>query len=224
MSKPVEEVVYLEDLVAPTAKPVEDTDTTPSSQGSAKSTDNKSSGPGVAENEKGTSANGLKRQRTLVDMFSAEPSSSKKLKLEKSGGSAGRIKASSSFSTATSASSGSQALNSIPFSLSAYQEALSEQERQLLGLECESMGKSWLKLLKDEIRKPYFIKLKEFLWNQGVKGASDSPASLKIYPAPKNIYSWSNLTPLGRVKVVIIGQDPYHGPGQAHGPSQHVPI
>ena len=46
-----------------------------------------------------------------------------------------------------------------------------------------------LKLLKDEIRKPYFIKLKQFLWDQGVKGASDSPASLKIYPARKRIHS-----------------------------------
>ena len=36
-------------------------------------------------------------------------------------------------------------------------------------------------------------------------------------PAAKDIYSWSNYTPLGRVKVVIIGQDPYFGPKQAHG-------
>lgn len=43
-----------------------------------------------------------------------------------------------------------------------------------------------LKLLKDEIRKPYFIKLKQFLWTEGVKGANDSPASLKIYPARKH--------------------------------------
>lgn len=100
-------------------------------------------------------------------------------------------------------------------------------------------------MLKEEIRKPYFLKLKEFLWEQGVRGAEDSAKSLKVYPAretfpvfiplvlrvvnltyhivnrntAKNIYSWSNLTPLGRVKVVIIGQDPYHGPGQAHGTS-----
>ena len=89
-------------------------------------------------------------------------------------------------------------------------------------------------MLKDEIRKPYFIKLKEFLWEQGVKGLDEVPKTLKIYPARKwklhrsaisplttlaaaNIYAWSNLTPLGRVKVVIIGQDPYHGPNQAHG-------
>ena len=40
-----------------------------------------------------------------------------------------------------------------------------------------------LKVLKDEIRNPYFIKLKRFLWEQGVKGAEDSATSLKVYPA-----------------------------------------
>lgn len=56
-----------------------------------------------------------------------------------------------------------------------------------------------------------------------MKGAQDSAKNLKVYPAPQNIYSWSNLTPLGRVKVVIIGQDPYHGPRQAHGLCFSVP-
>ncbi|EIM90965.1 uracil-DNA glycosylase [Stereum hirsutum FP-91666 SS1] len=114
-------------------------------------------------------------------------------------------------------------LNSIPFSLSAYLESLTEDQRRLLQLECETLGKSWLKLLKDEIKKPYFIALKEWLWEQGLKGPNDTPMPLKIYPAPKDIYSWSNFTPLGRVKVVIIGQDPYHGARQAHGLSFSVP-
>jgi hypothetical protein len=38
-----------------------------------------------------------------------------------------------------------------------------------------------------------------------------------VEPVARNIYSWSNYTPLGKVRVVMIGQDPYHGPGQAHG-------
>jgi uracil-DNA glycosylase len=89
-------------------------------------------------------------------------------------------------------------------------------------------------LLKDEIKKPYFIALKRFLWDEGVRGADDSPKTLKVYPSRKsdicsskdivtelvisarNIYAWSN-TPLGRIKVVLVGQDPYHGRGQAHG-------
>ncbi|KAF9466529.1 uracil-DNA glycosylase [Collybia nuda] len=85
------------------------------------------------------------------------------------------------------------------------------------------MGKSWLKVLKDEIRKPYFISLKKFLWAEGVRGPDDTPKSVKVYPSPANIYAWSN-TPLGKVKVVILGQDPYHGRGQAHGLCFSVPI
>lgn len=40
-----------------------------------------------------------------------------------------------------------------------------------------------LKVLKDEIKKPYFLKLKQFLWDQGVRGAEDSAQNLKVYPA-----------------------------------------
>ncbi|KAF8742663.1 hypothetical protein AX14_002895 [Amanita brunnescens Koide BX004] len=106
-------------------------------------------------------------------------------------------------------------LNAIPFSLSAFQESLSEEEKQLLALECDTLGKSWLKVLKDEIRKPYFLDLKRFLWKEGVQWP-EIPKNLKVFPPPNNIYAWSN-TPLGKVKVVILGQDPYHGVNQAHG-------
>ncbi|KAI0767915.1 uracil-DNA glycosylase [Irpex lacteus] len=154
-------------------------------------------------------------------MFSGAGSqpSAKKVKVEKSSSSTVQT----SQRIAAAGTKGGQTLNSIPFSLSAYVEALSDTEKRLLALECDTMGKSWLKVLKDEITKPYFLKLKQFLWDQGVRGASDTPNNVKVYPAPQNIYSWSNLTPLGRVKVVIIGQDPYHGPKQAHGLSFSVP-
>ncbi|KAI9057215.1 uracil-DNA glycosylase [Trametes sanguinea] len=125
--------------------------------------------------------------------------------------------------TTTTGITSTPSLNSIPFSMSEFQNSLSGEEKELLALECQTMGKSWLKVLKDEIRKPYFLKLKRFLREQGVKGPEDSAPNLKVYPAPQNIYAWSNLTPLGRVKVVIIGQDPYHGPGQAHGLCFSVP-
>ncbi|EDR08433.1 uncharacterized protein LACBIDRAFT_249888 [Laccaria bicolor S238N-H82] len=116
-----------------------------------------------------------------------------------------------------SKSSGIQRLNSIPFSLSAFQESLSDNERKLLQLECEMMGKSWLKLLKDEIKKPYFINLKQFF------PSNKKPLSKSQLPSAKNIYKWSD-TPLGKIKVVIIGQDPYHGAGQAHGLCFSVPV
>ncbi|KAL1747122.1 uracil-DNA glycosylase-like protein [Schizophyllum fasciatum] len=134
-----------------------------------------------------------------------------------------KVKLTATASSSSVISSGSPAkasslppLNSIPFSVSAFVDSLTDEQKQLLRLEIECMNKVWLKVLKDEIKKPYFIALKRFLWAEGVHGPDDTPTPLKVYPAPCDIYAWSN-TPLGRVKAVILGQDPYHGAGQAHG-------
>ncbi|KAJ6570201.1 uracil-DNA glycosylase-like protein [Mycena vulgaris] len=155
-----------------------------------------------------------KRQRTLFDMQFA-PDAQKRQKLDTPAVAA-------RFTATKRATLGMQKLNTIPFSLSAFIAALPDDEhRALLALECDVMGKSWLKLLADELARPYFLALKRFLYAEGVRGAHD-PAPPRIYPAPKNIYAWSD-TPLGRVKVVILGQDPYPGAGQAHGLSFSVP-
>lgn len=69
---------------------------------------------------------------------------------------------------------------------------------------------SWLEVLQDEFSKPYMQDLKEFL-------VSEAKSGKVIYPEGQNIFSALNLTPFEHVKVVILGQDPYHGPGQAHG-------
>lgn len=69
---------------------------------------------------------------------------------------------------------------------------------------------SWKHALKDEFEKDYFIKLTEFVRGEYLSGKT-------IYPEPKNIFNAFNLCPLDKVRVVIIGQDPYHEPGQAHG-------
>ena len=61
-----------------------------------------------------------------------------------------------------------------------------------------------------EFDKDYFIKLTDFVRGEYLSGKT-------IYPEPKNIFNAFNLCPLNDVKVVIIGQDPYHEPGQAHG-------
>ncbi|KAF8824886.1 hypothetical protein HHX47_DHR7000181 [Lentinula edodes] len=158
-------------------------------------------------------ATAVKRQRTLVDMFSTSNSQPNSKRLKTSVSSSVE---SSSPSRSSASVFGIQKLNSIPFSLKAFQDSLNEEQARLLRLECAVMGKSWLKVLKDEIKQPYFIALKRFLWDQGVREPQYSPQPLKVYPSPKDIYSWSE-TPLGKVKVVIIGQDPYPGPNQAHG-------
>lgn len=69
---------------------------------------------------------------------------------------------------------------------------------------------SWMDHLGEEFRKDYMLKLKSFLQDQ-----LDSKKA--IYPRGSEIFSAFHLTPFNKVKAVIIGQDPYHGPGQAHG-------
>lgn len=72
------------------------------------------------------------------------------------------------------------------------------------------MEESWKMALSDEFDKDYFIKLTDFVRSEYMSGKT-------VYPAPINIFNAFNLCPLDQVKVVIIGQDPYHEPGQAHG-------
>jgi uracil-DNA glycosylase len=74
---------------------------------------------------------------------------------------------------------------------------------------------SWKIMLKDEFEKPYFYELSQFI-------KSEILAGQVVYPHPKNIFSAMDNTPSGSVKVVILGQDPYHGPEQAHGLSFSV--
>ncbi len=68
----------------------------------------------------------------------------------------------------------------------------------------------WLTHLQSEFEKQYMLDLKSFLQEELAKGKT-------IYPHGSEIFTAFNLTPLNKVKVVIFGQDPYHGPEQAHG-------
>lgn len=74
---------------------------------------------------------------------------------------------------------------------------------------------SWRNVLKDEFNAPYFGELTEFLREEKKKQT--------VYPAGERIFAAFDHTPFNRVKVVILGQDPYHGPGQAHGLCFSVP-
>lgn len=68
----------------------------------------------------------------------------------------------------------------------------------------------WLNTLDSEFEQPYFSQIKQFL-------LSEKQAGKTIYPAGSLIFNAFNLTPIEKVKVVILGQDPYHNEGQAHG-------
>lgn len=74
---------------------------------------------------------------------------------------------------------------------------------------------SWLKVVGEEFEKPYLKNLKAFLLEEKQKGFT-------IYPKGGDIFNAFNHTPFDQVKVVILGQDPYHGTNQAHGLSFSV--
>lgn len=69
---------------------------------------------------------------------------------------------------------------------------------------------SWKEALLDEFNKPYMRKLREFL-------VAEKKSQKRVYPIGKEIFNALDLTPVDKVRVVIIGQDPYHGLDQAHG-------
>ncbi len=68
---------------------------------------------------------------------------------------------------------------------------------------------SWKIILQDEFEKDYFLKLTDFV--------RDEYKTRKIFPPAKLIFNAFDQCPFDRLKVVVLGQDPYHGPGQAHG-------
>ncbi len=73
----------------------------------------------------------------------------------------------------------------------------------------------WKELLAEQFNAPYFSELKRFLVEEKSK--------FRVYPPGRFIFNAFNLTPADKVKVVILGQDPYHGAGQAHGLCFSVP-
>lgn len=72
------------------------------------------------------------------------------------------------------------------------------------------MEEGWKAALQEEFKKPYFPQIKQLIMAEKAKGKV-------IYPPGPLIFNAFNLTPYQQLKVVILGQDPYHGPNQAHG-------
>lgn len=77
------------------------------------------------------------------------------------------------------------------------------------------INESWKKKLEEEFQKPYFQSIKSYL-------VQEKKNEVLVYPQGKDIFNAYNTTPFDQVKVVILGQDPYHGVGQAHGLSFSV--
>ena len=77
-------------------------------------------------------------------------------------------------------------------------------------LRLDNVHESWLPCFEQEASKPYYKKLMTFLESEFSKGS-------KIFPEPSNVFSWASHCPVDQIRVVILGQDPYHDDGQAHG-------
>lgn len=84
----------------------------------------------------------------------------------------------------------------------------------MIALKKQILRNDWAPLLEEEFSKPYYLKLREFLKKEY--------GTYRIYPNMYDIFNALHLTPFSKVKVVILGQDPYHGPNQAHGLSFSV--
>lgn len=72
-----------------------------------------------------------------------------------------------------------------------------------------NIEESWQKILAEEFEKPYFLQLADFVKKEYLKG--------KVFPPPQEIFRAFSLVPFDKVRVVILGQDPYHNYGQANG-------
>lgn len=82
-------------------------------------------------------------------------------------------------------------------------------KRAISNQDPEGFGESWQKALGAEFAKPYFNNLMSFV--------ADERRKHTVYPPSVNVFTWTQMCGIQDVKVVILGQDPYHGPNQAHG-------
>lgn len=92
-----------------------------------------------------------------------------------------------------------------------------EAEAKLFGNKFDdgvSLGLSWFRALRQDFKKPYMNSLIQFL--------KEERSKYTVYPPARDVFSWTLSCAIEEVKVVILGQDPYHGPGQAHGMSFSV--
>lgn len=97
-----------------------------------------------------------------------------------------------------------------------FEESQECEPQAPIQLSSDMLPEDWRELLADEFEQPYMQSLQDFLTSEQNHGKI-------IYPAANHIFTAFNLTPLYKVKVVILGQDPYHGPDQAMGLSFSVP-
>ena len=102
------------------------------------------------------------------------------------------------------------------FNMFADEQGRDDPAQADIELSASLLPKDWQGLLAPEFDQSYMLALQSFLSAEQMQGKA-------IYPPADQIFTAFNLTPLKNVKVIILGQDPYHGPDQAHGLSFSVP-
>ncbi|KAL6514993.1 hypothetical protein OROGR_020572 [Orobanche gracilis] len=144
-----------------------------------------------------------------------------------------RLKTESVSTAAFSASDGSSAaITAENQPRMQFQNLLAKAKRNLslsgsncrVKLEELLVEETWSEALQAELQKPYARTLCKFVESEISGSSSGSSAGLAIYPPTHLIFNALNSTPFDQVKAVILGQDPYHGPGQAMGLSFSVPV
>ncbi|SCV05662.1 LANO_0H12420g1_1 [Lachancea nothofagi CBS 11611] len=142
---------------------------------------------------------GAKKQKTLMEFFHGKKAEIKSVQ---------SCKVSNGANGTTEADSNSLEVTG-EFDKEQFRKKLSDRELVLLRLELDTLDNAWFAKLESEFQKSYFLKLKDFVLEQ--------QKDFTVFPPEADVYSWSRLTTFDEVRVVIIGQDPYHNHNQAHG-------
>ena len=135
-------------------------------------------------------------KQTSLSSFFAKPPPAKRAKTSSG---------SSSPSRAAAAAAQAPLVAALPAADGAHAAQIALLEKHSL-----TLPTSWMGVLAGEVRKPYFAKLLDFVAAERKKKT--------IFPVPADVFGAFDLCPLSKISVVIIGQDPYHGEGQGHGP------
>ncbi|XP_053106732.1 uracil-DNA glycosylase-like isoform X2 [Hemicordylus capensis] len=148
-------------------------------------------------------------QKTLLSFFTAAPSK-KRTRLPEPGrnleAAASPKKLKTDAQSPRSPPLSPEQLERIRRNKEAALERLAARTRSLIPAE---IGRSWRIALSGEFSKPYFAQLMAFV--------AEERKHYTVYPPPHQVFTWTQMCDIHHVKVVILGQDPYHGPSQAHG-------
>ncbi|KAJ6656660.1 hypothetical protein lerEdw1_003547 [Lerista edwardsae] len=147
-------------------------------------------------------------QRTLRSFFSAAPAT-KRSRSPETGGNAEAVSPKRPKTDASTPRSPPLSLEQLERIRKNKEAALQRLAARTSSLVPAEIGRGWRVALAAEFNKPYFAQLMAFVAGERKR--------YTVFPPPHQVFTWTQMCDIRDVKVVILGQDPYHGPGQAHG-------